>query len=79
MGCIQFIIDGAIDAPGLRRMLVNKGNIKMIKQESEKPWSIFLNPKDFADSFVPLANQPPSIWTHEISLTPSWVNLGQKL
>ena len=75
----HIIIDGAIDAPGLRRLLVDSGNIKMIEQESEKPGSIFLNPKDIANAFVALANQPPSIWTHEISLTPSGVTLGQRL
>ena len=75
----HIIIDGAIDAPGLRRILVDKGNSAMIKQEAEKPGSMFLNPKDIADSFVALANQPPSVWTHEISLTPSGITLGQRL
>ena len=73
------IIDGAIDAPGLRKILSDSGNSMMLEQEAKKPGSMFLNPRDIADTFVAIAKQPPSVWTHEISLTPSGVSLGQRL
>ena len=60
-------------------MLAEKGNTTMIEQEAENPGSVFLNPGEIADCFVAIATQPPSVWTHEVSLTPSGVALGQRL
>lgn len=73
------IIDGAIDAPGLRQMFVERGNAAALEAEAESPGATFLDPAQIASTFVYLADQHPSVWTHEITLTPYKVRLGQRL
>ncbi len=73
------IIDGAIDAPGLRAMFVERGNSAALEAEAESPGATFLDPAEIASTFVYLADQHPSVWTHEITLTPYKVRLGQRL
>ena len=68
------IIDGALDAPGMRQLAAG-----MVQQEEDEPGSRFLDNTHVANAFVYLAEQHPSVWTHEISLTPYKVKLGQRL
>jgi NAD(P)-dependent dehydrogenase (short-subunit alcohol dehydrogenase family) len=53
------IIDGRIDSPGTRPA----------KGEAYTP-DLFINPDRVADAFFYLFTQDPSVWTHEIQLTP---------
>ena len=73
------IIDGAIDAPGLRQLFVENGNAAALEAESASPGATFLDPAEIGRTFVYLADQHPSVWTHEITLTPYKVRLGQRL
>lgn len=73
------IIDGGLDAPGMRALITERGNGEVLAREKEDPGSLFLNPGDVAETFVYLAEQPSSVWTHEITLTPKGVTLGQRL
>jgi len=73
------IIDGAIDAPGMRKMLRNHGRSEALDDEANSPGSYLLDPGEIANTFVDLAHQHGSVWTHEISLTPYKVTLGQRL
>ena len=69
------VIDGALDAPGMRQLAGGK----RVQQEADEPGSRFLDNTHVANAFVYLAEQHPSVWTHEISLTPYKVQLGQRL
>ncbi len=75
----HIIVDGALDAPGMRTLFTKRGNNEALSSEANEPGSVFLNPGEVANSFVYLAEQHPSIWTHEITLTPRGVKLGQRL
>ncbi|MEM7016218.1 MAG: SDR family NAD(P)-dependent oxidoreductase [Pseudomonadota bacterium] len=70
----HIIVDGALDAPGMRTLFAERSN-----DSDLTPESIFLNPAEVAETFVYMAEQPQSVWTHEISLTPRRVKLGQRL
>ena len=76
------IIDGTVDAPGIRT-LFDSGNGKRRSQarlcELESPGSKFLRPGDAGDAYVYLAEQPRSVWTHELTLTPNDVKIGMRL
>ena len=73
------IVDGALDAPGMRAMFAERGNTAALERDRELPGSVLLRPGEVADAFVYLAQQPRSVWSHEITLTPSEVTLGQRL
>ena len=73
------IVDGALDAPGMRALFREHGNDALLAAEAASPGSMLLNPGEVANAFVYLAEQHPSIWTHEITLTPRDVKLGQRL
>ncbi|KAL1503560.1 hypothetical protein AB1Y20_012038 [Prymnesium parvum] len=71
------VIDGAIDAPHMRT--VGTWGAKLAAREKEAPGSKLLRPAEVSRLFIYLAQQHPSIWTHEIFLTPYEVSLGQRL
>jgi len=71
------LIDGAIDAPGMRKMLKNHGKSEALDDEAKSPGSY--HPGEIANTFVTLAHQHGSVWTHEIALTPYKIALGQRL
>ena len=73
------IIDGTIDAPGIREMFAQRGNTKALQAEFAEPGSKLLKPAEVANAFVYLAQQHHSIWSHEITLTPQKVRLGHRL
>jgi|EP01046_Picozoa_sp_COSAG06_P041707 NAD(P)-dependent dehydrogenase (short-subunit alcohol dehydrogenase family) len=68
------VVDGALDAPGMRTMMGER-----FQEEEEAPGSLVLSPAEVAKAFLYLAEQHPSVWTHEIALTPYAVKLGQRL
>ena len=68
------VVDGALDAPGMRAMMG-----KRFQAEEDAPGSLVLSPAEVAKAFHYLAEQHPSVWTHEIALTPYAVKLGQRL
>ena len=69
------VADGGLDAPGMRTMKMGE----RYKAEEEAPGSILMAPVEVAKAFLYLAEQHPSVWTHEIALTPYAVKLGQRL
>eukprot|EP00747_Dinoflagellata_sp_TGD_P100848 gnl/TRDRNA2_/TRDRNA2_168158_c2_seq7.p1 gnl/TRDRNA2_/TRDRNA2_168158_c2~~gnl/TRDRNA2_/TRDRNA2_168158_c2_seq7.p1 ORF type:complete len:239 (+),score=38.29 gnl/TRDRNA2_/TRDRNA2_168158_c2_seq7:33-719(+) len=69
------VVDGALDAPGMRKLM---GEERM-RQEAAAPGSFLLRPREVAKAFLYLAEQHPSVWTHELALTPYSVKLGQRL
>jgi NAD(P)-dependent dehydrogenase (short-subunit alcohol dehydrogenase family) len=52
------VIDGLIDSPGTRTMAVQRARPVM-------------NPAKIAEAFYYLYTQDPSVWTHELQLTPN--------
>ena len=70
----HIIVDGALDAPGMRTLFSQRSSAGGMEPED-----VFLNPAEVAETFVFLAEQPSSVWTHEITLTPRNVKLGQRL
>jgi len=73
------LIDGAIDAPGMRKLVTDAGRAEAVARENRDPGSTFLDPREIARTFVYLAEQHRSVWTHEITLTPYMDVLGQRL
>ena len=60
------IIDGVIDSPNTR------------------PWAAdgelaLMDPTAIADAYLALHNQPPTVWSHEIQLTPNHGTLGMRV
>ncbi len=53
------VIDGLIDSPGTRALPL-----------AQKRPEIIMDPVAIADAFHYLHRQPPSVWTHELQLTP---------
>ena len=53
------VIDGLIDSPGTRALPI-------AQKEPER----VMNPAEIADAFYYLHGQHPSVWTHELQLTP---------
>ena len=70
------VVDGALDAPGMRTMFESRGGLAA---EEEEPGSQLLSPAEVAKAFLYLAQQHRSVWTHELALTPYKVKLGQRL
>ena len=70
------IIDGFVDAPGMR---TQRMTAKAWENEQGEPGAYFLNPNDIGEACVYLCTQPQSVWTHELWLTPKNVVLGQRL
>lgn len=59
------VIDGGIDAPGVRALSKNKGTAQPANLSGP-----LLDPTKIADAFYYLHAQHPSCWSHEIQLTP---------
>ena len=53
------VIDGLIDSPGTRALPM-----------AQKHPELIMNPEKIADAFYYLHSQDPSVWTHELQLTP---------
>ena len=53
------VIDGLIDSPGTRALPI-----------AQKDPDRVMNPAEIADAFYYLHRQHPSVWTHELQLTP---------
>jgi NAD(P)-dependent dehydrogenase (short-subunit alcohol dehydrogenase family) len=53
------VIDGLIDSPGTRALPV-----------AQKRPEATMNPEKIAEAFLYLHSQDPSVWTHELQLTP---------
>ena len=53
------VIDGLIDSPGTRALPI-----------AQKRPELIMNPEKIADAFFYLHSQDPSVWTHELQLTP---------
>ena len=73
---VSVLIDGPIDAPGMRDCSFGA---KLYARELEAPGSKLLNPAEVSAEFVRLAEQHPSVWTHEIMFTPYEKVQGHKM
>ena len=62
--CAHVVIDGVIDSPATRSW---GGNVML------------MDPAHLASAFVALHEQPPTIWAHELQLTPSGDSIGMRL
>jgi NAD(P)-dependent dehydrogenase (short-subunit alcohol dehydrogenase family) len=63
------VIDGGIDAPGVRALARNAGTGKQTAQPANLSGPL-IDPTKIADAFYYLHVQHPSCWSHEIQLTP---------
>jgi NAD(P)-dependent dehydrogenase (short-subunit alcohol dehydrogenase family) len=58
------VIDGVVDSPNTRSWAANVD---------------LICPADLAQAYIALHNQPRTVWSHEIQLTPSGDSLGMRL
>lgn len=65
----NIVIDGGIDAPGVRALAKKAAGDKQAAQPANLSGPL-IDPTKIADAFYYLHDQHPSCWSHEIQLTP---------